>query len=55
MVAEKQSHKLKFITRKELDEDFSDDFDTRSIKQISFMRFSVGATSWIGTWGSNGP
>lgn len=55
MVTDKESHSLKFLNRKPLDEDFSDDFDTRSIKQISFMRFSVGATVWYGTWGSNGP
>lgn len=54
-VCDKDSHWLKFLLRHELDEDFSDDFDTRSIKQISFMRFSVGALSWMGTWGSNGP
>lgn len=55
MIPGKESHTLKFITRKALDEDFSDDFDTRSIKQVSFMRFIVGATSWMGVWGSNGP
>lgn len=55
MLCEKESHQLKFFNRKALDEDFADDFDTRSIKQISFMRFSVGATHWLGTWGSNGP
>lgn len=55
MVCDKESHQLKHFTRKSLDEDFADDFDTRSIKQISFMRFSSGATSWLGTWGSNGP
>jgi hypothetical protein len=54
-VCEKDAHQLKFITRHALDEDYADDFDTRSIKQIAFMRHSVGATSWIGTWGSNGP
>lgn len=54
LVCEKDAHALKFMTRKELDEDFADDFDTRSIKQISFMRFSVGATVWEGTWGSDG-
>lgn len=54
-LCEKDQHWLKFFWRKQLDEDYSDDFDTRSIKQISFMRFSVGATSWLGVWGSNGP
>lgn len=55
LLAEKDETWLKFFWRKRMDEDFADDFDTRSIKQVSFMRFSVGATSWIGTWGSNGP
>lgn len=55
LLGNKDQHTLKFITREPLDEDFSDDFDTRSIKQISFMRFSTGATNWLGTWGSNGP
>jgi len=55
MLCDKESHTLKFFWRKALDEDFSDDFDTRSIKQISFMRFSTGATVWQGVWGSNGP
>jgi phage major head subunit gpT-like protein len=54
-VTEKDGHWLKFLVRKELDEDFSDDFDTFSIKQLSRMRFAVGATTWMGTWGSNGP
>jgi len=55
MLCDKSEHSLKFFWRKQLDERFSDDFDTYSIKQVSGMRFSVGATSWIGTWGSNGP
>ena len=55
LVGEKDSHTLKFMNRENLEEDFSDDFDTRTIKQIATMRFSTGATNWIGTWGSNGP
>lgn len=55
VIGEKESHTLRFLWRQKLDEDFSDDFDTRSIKQISFMRFSVSATSWYGVWGSDGP
>lgn len=54
-LCDKEEHSLKFFNRKSLDEDYADDFDTRSVKQIAFMRFSVGATSWMGTWGSNGP
>jgi hypothetical protein len=55
VIGDKESHSLKFFTRRALDEDYADDFDTRSIKQIAFERFSVGATNWYGTWGSNGP
>lgn len=55
LIGDKESHTLRFLWREKLDEDFSDDFDTRSIKQISFMRFSCSATTWYGTWGSNGP
>lgn len=55
LISEKESHTLKFFTRHPLDEDFSDDFDTRSIKQISFMRFVADVTNWFGTFGSNGP
>lgn len=55
LIGEKDMHTLKFMNREPLEEDFADDFDTRSIKQIAFMRFSTGATNWLGTWGSNGP
>lgn len=55
LLCEKDATRLKFFMRRALDEDYADDFDTRSIKQIAFMRFSVGATTWMGTWGSNGP
>lgn len=51
----KEGHQLKHFRRHAIDTDYDDDFDTRSLKQITFMRFSVGATSWLGTWGSNGP
>lgn len=54
-VAEKSRHTLKHFNRHPLDEDFADDFDTRSVKQIAFYRASDGATMWYGTWGSNGP
>jgi phage major head subunit gpT-like protein len=55
LVGEKDTHTMKFINREPLEEDFADDFDTRSVKQIATMRFSTGVTNWIGTWGSNGP
>lgn len=55
VVADKSSHQLKFFWRHKPDDDYDDDFDTRSVKVITFMRFSAGATHWLGTWGSNGP
>lgn len=55
LIGDKEAHTIKFMNRENLEEDFSDDFDTRTIKQIATMRFSTGATNWLGTWGSNGP
>jgi phage major head subunit gpT-like protein len=54
-VTEKEGHQLKFLRRKPLDTDFDDDFDTRSVKMMTFTRFAVGATHWLGTWGTNAP
>lgn len=53
--ADKEGHQLKFFDRHPIDTDYDDDFDTRSTKMITFQRFSAGATSWVGVWGSNGP
>lgn len=55
VTAEKESHQVKFFDRHPIDTDYDDDFDTRATKMVTFQRFSAGATSWIGTWGSNGP
>jgi hypothetical protein len=55
LLSDKDSHRIKFFTRQALDEDYADDFDTRSLKTIAWERYSVGATVWYGTWGSNGP
>jgi len=55
LLCDKASHRLMFFEREALDDDYADDFDTRSVKVMSYMRFSVGATTWYGTWGSNGP
>lgn len=55
LVSEKESHTLKFKMRQELDEDFADDFDTRSVKQVAFMRFTADVSNWFGLYGSNGP
>jgi phage major head subunit gpT-like protein len=54
-VTEKEHHQLKFIWRKQIDTDYDDDFDSRAMKMLSYMRFAAGATHWIGTYGSNGP
>ena len=54
-VTEKEHHQLKFAWRKPIDDDYDDDFDSRSVKMMSYMRLVAGATHWIGTWGSNGP
>lgn len=54
-VADKEGHQLKFFDRHPIDTDYDDDFDTRSTKVLTFQRFSAGATSWVGVWGSNGP
>jgi hypothetical protein len=54
-VTEKDGHQLKHFDRHPIDTDYDDDFDTRSTKMLTFQRFSAGATSWVGTWGSNGP
>jgi hypothetical protein len=54
-VPEKEGHQVKFFDRHPIDTDYDDDFDTRSTKMMTFQRFSAGATSWVGTWGSNGP
>jgi hypothetical protein len=51
----KEDHTIKFFNRKQLSDDYADDFDTYSIKTLSRMRFSVGASTWWGTFGSNGP
>lgn len=55
LMCDKESHQLKYFDRDPLDEDYADDFDTKSLKEMAYMRFSVGATSWMGTYGSNGP
>lgn len=54
-VAEKEGHQLKHFDRHPIDTDYDDEFSTRSTQMITFQRFSAGATSWVGTWGSNGP
>jgi hypothetical protein len=53
-LGEKSRHKLNHFDRHPLDEDFADDFDTRSLKHVAFYRASDGASNWPGTWGSAG-
>lgn len=53
--AEKGETKLKFYRRASLKTDFSDDFDTNTLKMKTWQRFSVGASVWAGTFGSDGP
>lgn len=55
LLCDKEYHQLKFFWRHRLDEDYSDDFDTLSMKHIAYMRYSVGVTTWLGTWGTSGP
>lgn len=54
-VSTKAQHQLMFYWRKKPDNDYDDDFDTDSVKVKTKMRFSAGASHWLGTWGSNGP
>ncbi len=54
LMCDKEYHQLKFFNRRPLDEDYSDDFDTLSLKHIAFMRYSVGVSSWLGTWATTG-
>ena len=55
VTAEKDQHQIKFFDRHPIDTDYDDDFDTRATKVITFQAFAAGATSWEGTFGSNGP
>lgn len=54
LLPDKSEHQLKFYWRKKQDEKFDDNFDTLSMKQLAYMRFSVGPVSHLGTWGSPG-
>lgn len=55
VICDKENTELKFFDRHPIDTDYDDDFDTRSTKMITFQRFTAGATTWVGCWGSNGP
>jgi phage major head subunit gpT-like protein len=55
VVADKSQHRLRMFERQNMEQEMDDDFDTLAIKHIGYDRFSVGADTWFGAWGSNGP
>lgn len=55
LLPDKSDHTLTFYNRKEFSDDYADDVETFSVKTIGRMRFGVGASTWWGTFGSNGP
>jgi hypothetical protein len=55
VACEKDMHHLKFYNRHPLSQDMDDDFDTQALKHIAFQRFSAGAKTWLGLWGTSGP
>lgn len=50
----KDEHRMRMFERSKMEDDMDDDFDTRATKFLGITRFSVGADTWTGTWGSNG-
>lgn len=55
MFAGKEETQLKFYERVPIQAQTDDDFQTQVLIFLSTQRFSAGATTWIGTFGSNGP
>jgi hypothetical protein len=55
LLADKEGHQLKFYDRVPVQAQTDDDFITQVLIFLSTQRFSAGATSWYGTWGSFGP
>jgi hypothetical protein len=55
MLAEKEGHQLKYYEREALAAQTDDDFQTQVLLFLSTQRFSAGATTWYGTYGSFGP
>lgn len=55
LLADKEGHQLKFYDRVPVQAQTDDDFITQVLIFLSTQRFSAGATSWYGTWGSYGP
>lgn len=55
LFAEKGMHKLKFYWRKRLGAlRRGTDFDSTNLKHLARMRFSVGYSHWMGTYGTQG-
>lgn len=55
LLSEKSEHMLKFFWRVRLGAlRRGNDFDTTNLKHLSRMRFSVGYSHWMGTYGSAG-
>jgi phage major head subunit gpT-like protein len=54
LVGRKADHSLTYFTRKSVVFDNDDDFDSGDAKFKGSMRFSVGATGWRGTYGTQG-
>lgn len=55
LLAEKAAHKLKFFWRVRLGQlRRGTDFDSTNLKHLSRMRFSVGHSHWMGTYGTSG-
>jgi len=55
LLADKDSHHLKFYWRVRLgDLRRGTDFDSTNLKHLARMRFSVGYSHWLGTYGSQG-
>jgi hypothetical protein len=55
LFAEKDGHQCKFYEREPIMAQTDDDFATQVLLFLSTQRFSVGATTWYGTFGSYGP
>ena len=55
LLSEKSNHKMKFFWRVRLGAlRRGTDFDTTNLKHLARMRFSVGYSHWMGTYGSSG-
>jgi hypothetical protein len=53
-LAAKGKHTLTHWDRYPMDEDFGDDFDTRSVKWIAYYGDGNSSFHWRGTWGTDG-